>query len=430
MPSSALYLGYVEDDETDEMIMKKFEALEKLQKEAMKSEETSKDSDNILTLEQQEELFKETSTFTVKTALHGNQVLNDDAERWQFDVIGEEDELKFDSEEELWDGEFTDWVEERRKVKKATSQRSTAAAAAASRARLRDKLRSLDPTKMHTHTLMRLMALRRKKKVDQFEAKWTRMPNPMPATWATFVRNGPQQAAERARLEAHPDQWRHIQADLMASDLSSVLLQHTSQKFLCALVNPPWKCERCKVAPEHQVTIADIARLKLEKAIPYGFIFMWVEREHTMDVFDFMTSKGFNYVESIAWIRTSGCRKPLIGGGRFLNTAQTIMYIFRKPEPQGERIELQHQRNADVLQAALCYDKHMHERKPRAIYNVIETLLPQLTEESRLLEVWANPDTRRIPWTSISHTFGQATLASSASASSTIASSHQSTATS
>jgi hypothetical protein len=78
-PSSTHYVGYVEDDETPEAIMKKFEALERVQQRlaagrgveaagadgaAAGAEEAGQE---VLTEEQLLEVFKQTSTFTLQT---------------------------------------------------------------------------------------------------------------------------------------------------------------------------------------------------------------------------------------------------------------------------------------------------------------------------------------------------------------------------
>jgi spermidine/putrescine-binding protein len=83
--SSAHYVGYVEDDETPEAIMKKFEALERVQKqhagrhagdddmqaaEAPEACGEGAQGEQVLTEEVLLEVFKQTSAFNVKTVQH------------------------------------------------------------------------------------------------------------------------------------------------------------------------------------------------------------------------------------------------------------------------------------------------------------------------------------------------------------------------
>ena len=88
LPSAVHYVGYVEDHETDEMIMKKFEALERVQRAAVEKKEeekleeeskkkeseektegnaTHEEENNNLDESQLLEVFKQTSMFSVKS---------------------------------------------------------------------------------------------------------------------------------------------------------------------------------------------------------------------------------------------------------------------------------------------------------------------------------------------------------------------------
>ena len=85
--SSAHYVGYVEDDETPEAIMKKFEALERVQQAMTQQPPAGGDGGAAggaaggeadvkqLTEEQLQEVFKPTSVFTVKSATAGPEFL-------------------------------------------------------------------------------------------------------------------------------------------------------------------------------------------------------------------------------------------------------------------------------------------------------------------------------------------------------------------
>ncbi|KAG2387016.1 hypothetical protein C9374_002051 [Naegleria lovaniensis] len=94
VPSSSYYLGYVEDDETIEMIMQKFEELEKLQQNqhhAKASSSTSSErnhqdeSSSYLDEAQQEELFKRTSHHSIQSNIYADIMRN-------FDDIESEEE--------------------------------------------------------------------------------------------------------------------------------------------------------------------------------------------------------------------------------------------------------------------------------------------------------------------------------------------------
>jgi len=66
-PSAAHYVGYVEDDETIEAIMKKFEAVERVQKRGG-DEGTGADAElPPMTEEQLEEVFRQTSVRSLRS---------------------------------------------------------------------------------------------------------------------------------------------------------------------------------------------------------------------------------------------------------------------------------------------------------------------------------------------------------------------------
>ncbi|CAJ0767750.1 21689_t:CDS:2, partial [Entrophospora sp. SA101] len=126
--SNAFFVGYVEDDEPVEAIMKKFEELEKIQQEiaATKPENLIND-DNVeeepLTEEQLEEVFKRTSTFTVKSATLAPNVDDfEDIELWRIEMENsieeyyeEDDYMAVD--DDFWDEEFGDKKKRKRDKK-------------------------------------------------------------------------------------------------------------------------------------------------------------------------------------------------------------------------------------------------------------------------------------------------------------------------
>jgi len=67
-PSNAYFLGYVDDDETPEMILKKFEELEKFEKL-----KCTPGGSNVMTQRQQEQLYNLTSSVMVQQQVQGDQ---------------------------------------------------------------------------------------------------------------------------------------------------------------------------------------------------------------------------------------------------------------------------------------------------------------------------------------------------------------------
>ena len=125
VPSSSFYLGMVEDGETVEMIEKKFAALAELEakKKAKLKEQGIAESDlsqNGLSVEEQEQLFKETSTFTVSNVQRDVEdvsgMLGEEDFGWQlpsFDIDADDDNIEtirdmMDLDDDFWDDMYSE----------------------------------------------------------------------------------------------------------------------------------------------------------------------------------------------------------------------------------------------------------------------------------------------------------------------------------
>ena len=106
VPSAALYVGYCEDFETPEMIERKFEELERVmaEKQVAQIPEAAGDSSTAQPAEDSAldeslllEVFKRTSTFSVRSAQAGNEALLAGLQQVDDGGAGEvdEDELGF-----------------------------------------------------------------------------------------------------------------------------------------------------------------------------------------------------------------------------------------------------------------------------------------------------------------------------------------------
>ena len=134
-PSASFYLGMVEDGETVEMIERKFARLAELEaaKKAKQESEgvTPQEGESEgLSLEEQEQLFKETSTFTVSNVQReamddGAGLLDQDDYGWQmpsFDIDDEDDLEQVRSYMDLDDDFWSDMYEERKSSRRRKKQ--------------------------------------------------------------------------------------------------------------------------------------------------------------------------------------------------------------------------------------------------------------------------------------------------------------------
>eukprot|EP00842_Homolaphlyctis_polyrhiza_P002314 jgi/Hompol1/3083/HPOL_001558-RA len=147
---------------------------------------------------------------------------------------------------------------------------------------------------------------------------------------------------------------------------------------------------RIPPAPIPRAWAKRIESLKIPSIIDYGFLFIWTEKEHTPQILKAAEKWEFRYVENIAWIKKIVDNRIAKQPYRYFNRSKTTCLIFRK---EGET-ELRHQRNADcefdfikpgyvdhdvgnlIASRIQKYGDTLTEPKPKFVYDVIETLLP------------------------------------------------------
>ncbi|CAJ0629293.1 14671_t:CDS:2 [Entrophospora sp. SA101] len=296
--SNAFFVGYVEDDEPVEAIMKKFEELEKIQQEiaATKPENLIND-DNVeeepLTEEQLEEVFKRTSTFTVKSATLAPNVDDfEDIELWRIEMENsieeyyeEDDYMAVD--DDFWDEEFGDKKKRKRDKK--------------------DQLKEVSSS-------------------------------------------------------------RYFEKDILSMDLKKL-----GTNFQAVYIDPPLLLPGENPSPG-KITVEQLGKLNVTAVVPKGFLFIWVEKEFIPDIVQIAENWKFRYVENFCWIKKNLNNQISHQPYRYFNKSKNpdCLFDFIKPETE------------DMLT----------EAKPRVVYEIIETLLPQAAysetnnKGDRLLELY------------------------------------------
>ena len=413
-PSSAHYVGYVQDDETPEMIMKKFEEMERIRQatKAQVGEDgdkenkegatnsaggdavgTNGDEHEGLDEEQLKELFKNTSTFTVKEAVMDSNALFGDMR------IANEDGMYFSDDEELQDEFWEALTGKKRRGKKSKGPRVPRAPRA-----------PREPKAAQSHMITAYnsdqgLFLRKKKFVDPFEPVIIKVPaHPIPVSYGRVIQPYEPKSVREAKLKQVPD-CVHMQTNIKKMEYESL-----GKDYLGVLMNPPWDIED---SPDRgDVTLEDIEAIPLEKLTPLGFIFIWVEKENLSKVCDIMDRKNFVYVENLTWVQLKPNNTIVESSARYLGRSHRTMLIFRRDVRdkrfiEGKKIELRHQRNSDVTLDIVQTTKTGRRVVPEHVYKSIETLLPTAYEPGtpgKLLELWAEPGARRAGWTSVADT--------------------------
>ena len=418
-PSASHYVGYVEEDETPEMIMAKFEQLERIQKEAEEAKRARAEQkaaeggegggpdgegagaeregagDDAENDDFDEEMllrvFKETSQFSVKSVLADNDMWGADFG----DGYDEDGAAFFDDgdgvqgmDADFWDEVFGGSKRKRRGAGVPREKKPRAPA---------------KPPRQHMITAYNSdnqMLMRKKKVIDPRAPNLLKLPpHPIPVSWGRVV--APYRPAEvmEAERNALPD-CVHVTAPILGTDLTAY-----GTDFLAVHVNPPWDIEG---SPDRgSVTVEQIGTIPFQKLTPYGFVFMWVEKENLSAVCDVMSKKQFVYVENMTWVHMRPDNVIVNSHAKYFARSHRTLLMFRRDVrqfPQGKDIELRHQRSADVTMDVVLTTSTGRRTIPSHVYKAVETLLPQAYKaghKGKLLELWSEPGSaaRRAGWT-------------------------------
>ncbi|KAI8970296.1 hypothetical protein BDF20DRAFT_890435 [Mycotypha africana] len=423
--SNAHYVGYVEDEESVEAIMKKFEELERIQQEFSSLNMNNKTDDNNkenidqhmvepadeiapqLTQEQLEEVFKRTSAFTVRSAtIDTDQIEDLDAlDLWQIEYkdsstneIYEEDEYHY-VDEDFWDEEFGGKSKRSRQHMRAPREpkQPTNRRGGVDRESIIAKYKIMQVQVQDRNG--NYFTIRKKvSNVDPSLPTYVKIPSRIiPLSWAHTIH----------RLKAPV---KDIPASnyYEVNNLISVDLTQYGTNFNAVYMDPPLLLPGEAPSPG-KISIEDFAKLNVQDIVQTGFLFIWLEKEWIQKVVSITAKWGFKYVENFCWIKKNINNQISKSPYTYFNKSKLTLLIFRK---EGE-IELRHQRNPDCIFDFIRpkLPDEITEKKPPFMYKVIETLLPTAIYNAetnpngdKLLELWAKKNFKRQGWTSIVET--------------------------
>ena len=435
VPSAVHYVGYVEEDETPEMIMAKFAELEEIQRKASEAKEQDAknpgaknpaDGEELgnllvatadgvqealgLTDEQLLQVFKQTSMFNVKTALQDNAMLTGID-----DILGELDgrygsDDDFDSEDEdmlnaFWSDD-EDWDGGKRRCRRgggvggggggAGGSRNSKAGHGVRREKT-GQVKARHQVVTAYNPLTQALVRKKVKVNDPNQLEYVRIPNPLPLSWGRTIRPFV----------------RKVEVEDVAADGAD----GNKQRDVVAeavLVNEAWykdgeDTDQSGTKSPISISISRDAMKRLSavsfnKVVPYGFVFVWTPKELIMPVCKLMSKQGFAYVENLTWVWMQPNNTIAEDASAYIGRSHSTLYMFRATCADRSKVELRHQRSPDVI---FDYRKD-GGRCPTETYEYLETLLPKSTKEGKLVELFAKEGVnapRRKGWKVVEYDF-------------------------
>lgn len=415
VPSAIHYLGYVEEDETPEMIMKKFEEMERIKEAATSGERealastplegvapvATPDDTMEMTEEQMLEVFKRTSLFNVKLAVHNNEVLAERAEAWNRAGLdgSEGDDCNWEHFKQYLSDEDNPELEKRDRTRFAFSA---------------GDLKQDRPSRPRTMLAQYGQHFQAFVQQDQAPTSSGRAPQhyrvppaPVPPAWGKTIR--PYEPA-RMPLPLLPDALQRqpnphlpagVQAQVMKFDSGGCIdwVKLGSQgPYQAVLVNSGWQEDGkpCTSAIGSGSAAGGLQAVPFQQLVPHGFIFIWAQKHEISDIFSLLCDVGYSYVENLTWVMIHVDKSILKLPDHYSRRSHMTLLIFRKQSTEGQRIELKHQRNADVVFECVTSVPGRPWAVPDEAYHAIETMLPQ--SYGCRMELWSGTERPRLGW--------------------------------
>lgn len=344
----AYYLGYADDDETPEMIMRKFEALERLQ--AAKASQTNQEVVNgenqsspktesgaTLTAAEQAELFRQTSYFSVDMLANmtarndqgSSGIPNDLLAMGSLDDsafervlaeygldavlfgagISDVDQLSdYDDDDLLWDeaSESERIIRFPGRLSRARSERSESnrvaielwKARAALMMRLSAGGDALAAAQAAAMIPAALRVRRRRLAAEGILRDTIPAEYPLPTGWARTIKPFREVVEGEQQLARNHQQGRIIPLEDLLRVPGLLCQSLGGRRFRCVVLDPPlWA--------DSNFRVERLRSLQIHEIVPYGFVFIWVPKTRITETLHWFSEEasrggggGFQFVES------------------------------------------------------------------------------------------------------------------------------------
>ncbi|KAF9102862.1 hypothetical protein BGX27_010836 [Mortierella sp. AM989] len=433
--NNAHYVGYVEENESIEAIMKKFEELARMEEEFAKSKaagsstptandgavgETSgsgsgsgaevvatagfqsepmevngevifgvekmlnrPNEDGGFTDEQLQEIFRRTSGFTVRSMLRDTPEDIYEEDLWQANIADEDYLYDFEEEDDylmamddhFWDEEIGSSRKRGRKEKEPRPPRipkEPKLKGEKRRAGISDR-----ESILNRYKVMQVRLQDRNGVFYTVKKKISTMDPSLP----TYVRIPP---VPIPRSWIHAVKTLEKQVDLVkdipgtryeeTTNILDLDLTRYGSDFQAIYMDPPLLRDGEEPGP-NKITLEQLSQLNISTVLPRGFLFVWIEKEFLPALVQMAEKWELRYVENFCWIKKTVNNQISCEKSPYFNSSKLSLLVFRR---EGD-IDIRHQRSPDCVFDFIkpVNPDELSEQKPLFLYELIETLLPQ-----------------------------------------------------
>ena len=396
-PNPVMYVGYVEDDETPEMIMKKFATMEQCLSKSHEQNLVEYDNENKTKTENQQnineqrltKIFQETSNFSVSSVLKNNEVL------WEqpildedgfivayekqnlhdtfYDENGDTDQNDSEFEYLLAESEDLEKSEDEddslQHVKRKISTRTSYSKQNSCRLAVGALARPFRSRETLSRTYVKRKRLTKVNNISKLPSY------PFPLTsYTPMIRN------QFIDEQHKPKNGIYIEKGNLCSELKLCNLPHN--EYAGILMDPPFKTEYGQSWGD--LTIQQFSQLPIHDLTDTAMLFIWTPSELIWEV-TLVCEKNWNFslVEHAIWVKKTINDDFYSEKSKYINISKVNLLLFQN---KSVKCSLRHQRTPDVHMAKMsCHPVTKKELKPlEYTYKLIETLLADAKNNSFL----------------------------------------------
>jgi len=140
----------------------------------------------------------------------------------------------------------------------------------------------------------------------------------------------------------------------------------------------------------------EILGIRVDLLSTKGFCFLWVLNGLMEVGFQCLNKWGYEYVDSITWIKTKNGKLQVAAGFYFLHSSETCLVGYKCAKNQTVTL------NTKISNNILIEEVRKKSQKPECLYTLIDEMMPGANK----IELFARDNNLRPDWLSLGNQLG------------------------